>query len=46
MAGEVRQPIDIPRLERYIEKHVPAISTPITLKQVEFPSSFFQTLPY
>lgn len=34
MAGPVRQQFDIPSLERYIEKNVPAISTPITLKQV------------
>ena len=34
MAGPVRQPIDIPSLERYLEKHVPAIKTPISLKQV------------
>jgi hypothetical protein len=34
MAGPVRQPIDIPALENYITKNVPAISIPITLKQV------------
>ncbi|KAF2677356.1 phosphotransferase enzyme family domain-containing protein [Lentithecium fluviatile CBS 122367] len=39
MAGEVRQPIDIPSLERYISQHVPAISTPITLNQFGFGQS-------
>jgi hypothetical protein len=34
MAGEVRQPIDLPSLERYIEQHVPALKTPLGLKQV------------
>ncbi|KAJ4299890.1 hypothetical protein N0V90_005137 [Kalmusia sp. IMI 367209] len=39
MAGPVRQPIDIPSLEKYIELKVPAISTPITLKQFGFGQS-------
>lgn len=34
MAGPVRQPIDIPALERYIEQHVPIIKTPLDVKQV------------
>jgi hypothetical protein len=34
MAGAVRQPIDIPALERYISQHVPEIQTPIDVKQV------------
>lgn len=34
MAGRVRQPIDVAELERYIEKTVPEIKTPIELKQV------------
>lgn len=34
MAGAVRQPIDIPALERYIEKNVPVIKLPIDVKQV------------
>jgi hypothetical protein len=34
MAGRIRQPIDVPALERYIEKNVPAIKTPIDVKQV------------
>lgn len=34
MAGEVRQPIDLPALERYIDQHVPALKTPLGLKQV------------
>lgn len=36
MAGAVRQPIDIPSLERYISKHVPEITIPIDVKQVTF----------
>lgn len=34
MAGPVRQPIDLQALEKYIEKHVSEIKTPIDLKQV------------
>lgn len=34
MAGPVRQPIDLQALEKYIEKHVPEIKTPIDIKQV------------
>lgn len=34
MAGEVRQPIDIPSLERYLNQNVPEIQTPLDLKQV------------
>lgn len=34
MAGPVRQPIDLPSLERYIDSHVPQIKTPLQLKQV------------
>jgi hypothetical protein len=34
MAGPVRQPIDIPALERYIDQHVPVIKTPLDVKQV------------
>jgi hypothetical protein len=37
MAGEIRQPIDIPALERYIEKHVPAIEIPLQAQQVDAP---------
>lgn len=33
MAGEVRQPIDIPSLERYLNQNVPEIKTPFELKQ-------------
>ncbi|KAF2440102.1 kinase-like protein [Karstenula rhodostoma CBS 690.94] len=39
MAGPVRQPIDIPSLERYIMHHVPAIHPPISLKQFGFGQS-------
>lgn len=34
MAGPIRQPINIQKLERYIEKHVPDIKIPIDVKQV------------
>jgi hypothetical protein len=34
MAGEVRQPIDIPALERYIDQNVPELKTPLDVKQV------------
>lgn len=34
MAGAVRQPIDIPSLERYIDQNVPALKTPLDVKQV------------
>ena len=34
MAGQIRQPIDIPALERYIEQNVPQIKTPLEVKQV------------
>jgi len=33
MAGEVRQPIDIPSLERYLNQNVPEIKTPLDVKQ-------------
>ncbi|KAL1988108.1 hypothetical protein VTN96DRAFT_1139 [Rasamsonia emersonii] len=39
MAGPVRQPIDIPALERYIEQHVPIIKTPLDVKQFGFGQS-------
>lgn len=34
MAGPIRQPIDIPSLERYIDQNVPSIKTPLGVKQV------------
>lgn len=34
MAGAVRQPIDIPSLERYLNQNVPEIQTPLDVKQV------------
>jgi hypothetical protein len=40
MAGAVRQPIDIPSLERYLDQNVPIIKTPIDVKQVSPQSSF------
>ncbi|KAK6604447.1 phosphotransferase enzyme family protein [Botrytis cinerea] len=39
MAGPVRQPIDLQALEKYIEKHVPEIKTPIDIKQFGFGQS-------
>lgn len=40
MAGEVRQPIDIPSLERYIDQNVPALKTPLDVKQVRDPEPY------
>jgi len=34
MAGPIRQQIDIPALEKYLDKHVPEIQTPLDVKQV------------
>lgn len=34
MAGAMRQPIDVPSLERYLQQDVPAIKTPVDMKQV------------
>lgn len=34
MAGTVRQPIDIPSLETFINTNVPEIKTPLDVKQV------------
>jgi hypothetical protein len=34
MAGEIRQPIDIAALERYINDNVKEIQVPISVKQV------------
>ena len=34
MAGEVRQPVDIKALEKYIDQNIPQIKTPVELKQV------------
>lgn len=39
MAGNVRQPIDIASLERYIAANVPEIAVPIDVKQVCWPQS-------
>ncbi|KAN0080993.1 Protein kinase-like domain containing protein [Elaphomyces granulatus] len=39
MAGAVRQPIDVPALERYLEKHVSVIRTPLDVKQFAFGQS-------
>ncbi|KAK5086603.1 hypothetical protein LTR64_000587 [Lithohypha guttulata] len=39
MAGPVRQPIDLPALEKYIDQHVPEIKTPLDLKQFGFGQS-------
>lgn len=35
MAGEIRQPIDVAALQKYIEKNVPEIQTPLEVKQVQ-----------
>lgn len=34
MAAEVRQQIDIPSLEQYLNQNVPEIKTPLEVKQV------------
>ena len=34
MAGQVRQPIDIASLERYVAANVPEIKVPLDVKQV------------
>lgn len=39
MAGAVRQPIDVAKLERYISQHVPEIQCPIDVKQFGFGQS-------
>ncbi|KAI9931566.1 hypothetical protein ASPWEDRAFT_25563 [Aspergillus wentii DTO 134E9] len=39
MAGAVRQPIDIPSLERYLNQAVPEIATPLDVKQFTFGQS-------
>jgi hypothetical protein len=39
MAGEVRQPIDIPSLEKYIDQNVPEVKTPLDVKQVSLAPS-------
>jgi len=39
MAGPVRHPIDLARLEAYIDAHVPEIKTPLDIKQFGFGQS-------
>jgi aminoglycoside phosphotransferase (APT) family kinase protein len=39
MAGRVRHPIDVGRLEAYIDAHVPEIKTPLDIKQFGFGQS-------
>ena len=34
MAGNIRQPIDVASLERYITANVPEIKVPVDVKQV------------
>ena len=34
MAGQVRQPIDVASLERYVAANVPEIQVPLDVKQV------------
>jgi hypothetical protein len=40
MAGPIRQPIDLKKLQGYIEKNVPEIKTPLEVKQVRCRSFF------
>ena len=44
MAGPIRQSIDIKSLERYIEKTVPEIQTPLDVKQVSYLATDQHTL--
>ena len=37
--GEIRQAVDVSALNRYLEQHVPAISTPVSVKQFSFGQS-------
>ncbi|KAI9741119.1 MAG: hypothetical protein M1834_002832 [Cirrosporium novae-zelandiae] len=39
MAGKVRQPIDVGSLERYLDQHIPAIKTPLEVKQFGYGQS-------
>lgn len=39
MAGQVRQPIDVASLERYISEHVPDIAVPVDVKQFGYGQS-------
>ena len=39
MAGPIRQPINIANLSAYIDKHVPEIKTPLTVKQFGYGQS-------
>ena len=41
MAGPVRQPINVDSLSNYIEKNVPEIKLPISVKQVPIRKQFF-----
>jgi len=39
MAGPIRQQIDTAALEKYLDKHVPEIQTPLDVKQVSHTNS-------
>ncbi|KAI0023402.1 acyl-CoA dehydrogenase family member 11 [Xylariomycetidae sp. FL0641] len=39
MAGQVRHPIDVQALEKYLQHHVPEIQTPVEVKQFGFGQS-------
>lgn len=45
MAGQVRQPIDVEALQRYIGQHVPEIGLPLDVKQVCSRDSVFLDSP-
>lgn len=38
MAGPIRQQIDVSALEKYIDKSIPEIKTPLDVKQVSTPN--------
>lgn len=44
MAGAIRQQIDIPALERYIQSNVPQIKVPIEVKQVRLSKAWGLTV--
>lgn len=44
MAGNVRQPIDIASLERFISTNVPEIAVPLDVKQVRHGSPLWKRI--
>lgn len=46
MAGPVRQPIDVQKLENYIRDHAPEIATPLDVKQVRLIQVQLMPIPF